>query len=246
MPRKLTTSEYIEKAKKAHGDKYDYSNVTYISSQTKIEIVCAVHGPFFQTPNSHLTGCECPICGEENGRKSNRLTTADFIARARKIHFDAYDYSLVKYTVNSEPVTIICKLHGKFEQNAYAHIHPSKMSGCPACSRKGYSSKALVWIKSQPKSHLIQHALNGGEFKIPGTRFKADGYCKQTNTIYEFYGDVFHGNPRLFKPHDLCHPFNKTTAAELLERTQNREAKIKKLGYNIKVMWEDQFDKGLR
>ena len=33
---------------------------------------------------------------------------------------------------------------------------------------------------------LIQHALNGGEYKIHNSMYKADGYCKETNTIYEF------------------------------------------------------------
>ncbi len=49
----------------------------------------------------------------------------------------------------------------------------------------------------------IQYALNDGEYQIPGTRYKADGYCSETNTIYEFHGDYWHGNPSKFSPTDI-------------------------------------------
>lgn len=43
---------FIEKAKKVHGDKYDYSKVNYIDNKTKICIICPEHGEFWQ-----LYGC---------------------------------------------------------------------------------------------------------------------------------------------------------------------------------------------
>lgn len=57
-----TTDEWIEEARKIHNNKYDYSNVEYINSYTKICIVCPKHGEFYQTPNNHLIGQECPYC----------------------------------------------------------------------------------------------------------------------------------------------------------------------------------------
>ena len=63
MPRKLTNKEFIEKSKKIHGNKYEYSLVNYISSKNKIKIICPKHGIFEQTPNSHLNGHGCQICG---------------------------------------------------------------------------------------------------------------------------------------------------------------------------------------
>jgi hypothetical protein len=87
----------------------------------------------------------------------------------------------------------------------------------------------------------IQHALNGGEYAIPGTKYRADGFCKDTNTIYEFHGDVYHGNPQLFSPNAKCHPYNDKTAGELYKATVEREQQIKQLGYNLVVMWENDF-----
>ncbi len=51
MPKKrLTKDEFIKRAKKVHGDKYDYSDVDYINSKTKVKIVCIEHGSFFNDP----------------------------------------------------------------------------------------------------------------------------------------------------------------------------------------------------
>ena len=53
---------FIEKAHKAHGDKYDYSNVNYVGTHTKVCIICPEHGEFWQRPHSHLQGNGCPTC----------------------------------------------------------------------------------------------------------------------------------------------------------------------------------------
>ena len=47
MSKKLTTEEFIEKARKIHGNKYDYSKVVYVNSQTKVCIICPIHGDFW-------------------------------------------------------------------------------------------------------------------------------------------------------------------------------------------------------
>ena len=64
-------------------------------------------------------------------------------------------------------------------------------------SNNQYSKMSINWLNfiSKKDNITIQHALNYGEYKIPNTRLKADGYCKETNTIYEFHGDYWHGNP---------------------------------------------------
>ena len=112
--RKLTTYEFIEKAKKVHGDKYDYSKVEYVNSRTKICIICPQHGEFWQTPNAHLMKEGCPKCKGENVSKVNRRTTNEFIEKAKKVHGDKYDYSKVDYKNNSTKVCIICPIHGEF------------------------------------------------------------------------------------------------------------------------------------
>jgi hypothetical protein len=54
------TLEFINKAKKVHNDKYDYSLVEYVNARTKVKIIDAHHGVFEQTPTDHLNGKGCP------------------------------------------------------------------------------------------------------------------------------------------------------------------------------------------
>ena len=60
----LTTEEFIEKARKIHGNKYDYSKVEYYNNTTKVCIICPKHGEFWQTPYNHLMSRGCPKCHE--------------------------------------------------------------------------------------------------------------------------------------------------------------------------------------
>lgn len=71
MGKRLTTEEFIEKAKKIHGDKYDYSKVEYINGATKVCIICPVHGEFWQLPRDHIYAPSgCPYCNfSQKGKK---------------------------------------------------------------------------------------------------------------------------------------------------------------------------------
>ncbi len=60
---KKTTEDAISGFRKTHGDVFDYSKVEYLNSKTKVKIICHAHGEFEQTPDNHLQGCGCPVCG---------------------------------------------------------------------------------------------------------------------------------------------------------------------------------------
>lgn len=128
MGRKLTTKEFITRAKDVHGDKYDYSLVKYVNARTKVKIICSEHGVFEQTPDNHLHGHGCLMCKVEQ----QRFTTTKFITRAREIHGDRYDYSLVEYVNYNSLVKLICPEHGVFEQTPNIHLQGK---GCPQCVR---------------------------------------------------------------------------------------------------------------
>lgn len=127
---RMTTEEFIEKAKKVHGDKYDYSKVNYVDTKTKVIIVCKKHGEFEQTPNSHLSGKGCPICRNEHTGNISRKSLEEFIKEAKKIHGDKYDYSLVNYVNCSTKVKLICPIHGEFEITPNKHLSGR---GCRKC-----------------------------------------------------------------------------------------------------------------
>jgi hypothetical protein len=121
------TEIFKEKAFKIHGDKYDYSMVNYINSKTSVEIFCKKHNIFFeQKPIYHLRGALCKKCGYDK----QKSTTSDFIIKARKVHGDIYDYSLVNYYDTLTKVKIVCKEHGEFEQKPLGHLYGQ---GCAKC-----------------------------------------------------------------------------------------------------------------
>ena len=123
---KMTKDEFINKARRIHGDKYDYSKVEINGNKTKVCIICPIHGEFWQRPNDHLTGYGCTYCGN-----NIKKTTERFIEDARKVHGDKYDYSKVKYNGAHEKVCIICPKHGEFWQIPSNHLNGAN---CPYCN----------------------------------------------------------------------------------------------------------------
>ncbi len=107
-----------------------------------------------------------------------------------------------------------------------------------------HSYKCSTWLKSKMKDGDINIKChkNGGEYRIPGSRFKADGYCAETNTIYEFHGDYWHGNPEVYESEEWNRS-KKRYMGQIYQDTIEREEKIKKLGYNLVVMWEHDWNK---
>lgn len=128
MPKKKTREQFIKEAVDIHGDKYDYSQVEYINTHTKVIVICPNHGEILVRPNDHVKKKSgCPHCaGLAKG------TAEKFIEQAIEVHGDKYDYSLVKYNGTHQKVTIICPEHGRFEMTPTAHI--SQQQNCVKCS----------------------------------------------------------------------------------------------------------------
>lgn len=102
----------------------------YVRSNLKVTIICKIHGEFEQTPTQHLRPTKCKQCYlTERGLKS-RSSTEEFIKKARKLHNDRYDYSLVNYVTSQQKVTIICPDHGPFQQTPNIHLRPSNCNKC--------------------------------------------------------------------------------------------------------------------
>lgn len=253
MSIRRTTEYFINAFRKTHGDTYDYSRVKYVNCTTKVEIVCKTHGPFLQTTNSHKDGSGCPKCGDlrvaakngvknaERGRALFAITQEEMLSKCIAKHGNRYSYDKVAYVNYYTPVVVTCSIHGEFSITPDMHIHGT---GCASCAHtQKYSKAAVAWLMelSTQTGLVIQHACNGGEYLIPGTQIKVDGYCAKTNTVYEYHGSKWHGDPAIYLPTDRCHPFDlNVTAGQLLTKTLNRESKIKALGYNLVTVWESE------
>ena len=143
MPRKKVGSEVIAAIVAKYGDKYDYSKSKYINSKTPLSIICWKHGEFSATSSSLLSKRRkreaCPRCSIEIAAQEKRMSSEEFIRRAKSEVCEKLDYSEVKLDKATDKVTIICSLHGKFKIVATTFLHKKK--GCPSCALQNRDNK---------------------------------------------------------------------------------------------------------
>jgi hypothetical protein len=72
---------------------------------------------------------------------------------------------------------------------------------------------------------------------INNKRIIVDGFNPTTNTVYEFWGDYWHGNPNKFRSTDM-NPTTKKTFGELYQQTLVRRDLIQSAGYKVVDIWE--------
>ena len=134
---RVTLEDFINKARKAFGDKYNYSLITadsYKGITKSVDIICPEHGVFRQNADSHTRGkVGCKGCiGKVHDIHS-------FLKACKRVHGDTYDYSKVKFIKTKEKVEIVCKQHGAFYQTPHNHI--AGKHGCPTCGKSGFDMK---------------------------------------------------------------------------------------------------------
>lgn len=120
---------FVEKAKKIHGERYDYSKAVYTGAKVEMELICKNHGSFYRHANGHLSGRGCHKCSLEAAKS----TTEEFVSRAKEIHSDFYDYSQTVYIKANIKVIIGCPIHGYFKQEPAIHL---LNHGCTKCGHK--------------------------------------------------------------------------------------------------------------
>lgn len=230
-----TREEFIEDAIRIHKNKYEYSDITdLVATRDVIEVSCPLHGKFSIRVLKHLDGQGCRQCGVLRSADSSRQSTDYFISKSREVHKGKYDYSKSVYISSQTYIEIICPLHGSFFMWPNNHYSGN---GCKICAQQGYSQISIRWLEFEARSRgiTIQHAENGGEYKIPDTTWRADGYSG--GEIFEFHGDFYHGNPRKYDS-GLMNFRTNLTMGEMYNKTLERDAKLRELGYSVTVMWE--------
>jgi hypothetical protein len=217
----------MEEIRSVHGDKFIYPHFEYKTNKQKIEIICNEHGSFFQGVKEHLYGGGCPKCA-----RNAKMDTQSFIAKAKKKHGDRYDYSSVKYTKTENVIIIKCAKHGEFQQTAHGHLAGYGCTKCVANSSK----KENEWLDSFniPTMRKQERLKLGKRIRV------VDGFDPATNTVYEFYGDYFHGND-VYYDHDWTNRLNGKSFAELYKKTLEKEKLIKLAGYKLVTIWESDF-----
>lgn len=173
MSKKLTTEQFIARARAVHGDKYtiiddsgaahkcgyDYSKANYTGIHNRVEILCPIHGSFFQEPNNHIVGRGCPMCGDISRRSKRPLARGRFIEKAVSVHGNKYSYDNVAYKNNHTKVCIVCPIHGEFWQTPGNHIMGH---GCPICA--GFGKTTQDFIRAAKSVHGDRWSYGNTEY----------------------------------------------------------------------------------
>lgn len=176
---RMDLPQFLIRAEKVWGDRWDYSDTSYLNFDSPVSIICKEHGAFHQSPANHLSGrVGCPKC------HGLRHTPQSYLEECLKVWGNRWDYSNTHYTKSTEPVTISCREHGSFSQRAASHLQG--MVGCPSCSgvklsqddfkRRATDTWGDRWDISHVKyldikSHVSVVCPDHGEFSQPAETF---------------------------------------------------------------------------
>jgi Zn ribbon nucleic-acid-binding protein len=193
--------EFIEKlkAKGRYNKNYDYSQIDYVNSKTKLIVIDNNYKTtHLITPDSLMNGVKCSI--------KNAVDKSDYIIqRFIEVHGDKYNYSEVNYKKEQVKVKIICSIHGSFSQIAKSHISGS---GCPRCKGKGLSLEEV--INQLEEVHNGKYDYSKLEFK--SQRDKGIIICSEHGEFEQSISKHKAGDgcPK-------CSGFNKTTDEFIIE-----------------------------
>lgn len=225
----MPLEQFIQKAIAIHGNKFDYSKAIYLGSKIKICVICPVHGEFWQTPDNHLNGNGCPVCGNINTAIKQRSNTNDFIQKAILVHGNSNDYSDAIYINNYTKIKVICMKynHGEFLVTPANHL---RGKGCPICkASKGEQTLKAIFDK--------YNIIFESQYRIPKVieNLKYDFYLPEKNTLIEFHG-IQHYEYSPFFHRNNEDNFLKQKDRDNLVRHNARYFKYKYLEFNYKQL----------
>lgn len=224
---RYTQNEFINKSKQVHGDKYDYSLVQYFTRDSKVIIICPIHGQFTQIASDHMHGKGCRCCGYDVIAQKCR---SEFIDKAVAVHGNKYDYSEVINTNRLTAVKIKCPEHGIFLQRLHNHINSKQ--GCPVCAGitrhttddfitiakemhgNRYNYSKSNYISSKEKIVII--CSKHGEFEQNAGDHMYGKGCSQCSTVIskphrqlldfirlQYSGDVLENDRAIINPYEV-------------------------------------------
>ena len=193
------TKKFIRRGLRKFGDRFDYSKTVYKNARTKVVIICKIHHlEFEQKSMAHIRtdsmNNPCPHCVHE----FLMMPYEEFQERASIVHNNKYTYIRETYNGCKKKLSIICPIHGIFEQNGSVHLSGS---GCPECARE--ASKELNALSQEEAINRLKDIYKGNEYSFDKSVYSGFGKsilatCNVCNTTFS----VVYKN--LLNP-DRCH-----------------------------------------
>ena len=207
--KRMTKEEFIAKAMAVHGDRYNYGKVKYINNCTTVIIMCPKHGDFPQRPDHHLGGCGCTECKKEKISKNKTLSTEDFIAKAKNVHGNKYNYDKTKYINSTKKVIITCPIHSDFEM--MPGNHTSLKQGCHECAKEKLSK---LHVGNKEEFIAKARAIHGGRYNYDKVEYNGDN--EKVTITCQIHGDF----PQTPSKHKLGQGCPYCNSSHLEEQTR--------------------------
>lgn len=183
--KKLTLFEFIYKSNIIHNNIYNYSKFKYVNNHTKSIVDCKNHGEFFISPNNHLNGRGCPNCKSEKLRNYFIGNLSEFIKKSNNVHNFKYIYDEFIYVNSLTDSTIICNIHGKFNQSPGNHLSGQ---GCPICRLSKGELKIIKYLGDNNIKYIRQYTFSTCRNPQTNRKFRFDFYIPSKNILIEYDG----------------------------------------------------------
>lgn len=161
---------FEDRARKVHGDKYDYSKVNYVNGIVKVEIICPEHGPFFQTPKKHLAGQGCPH--KDCVKNKLESTNKERYGTARPLQ---------NKTVQERAVETSMRVYGVSNPSMSHDVKQKRVETCQEKYGVDYSCQAHEVIS---KKNTTNQARYGGDSPFCSSEVRE----RAAETVFEKYG----------------------------------------------------------
>lgn len=170
-------------------------NGKYNGGNTLIRVFCNIHKHeriIKYTSLMHkITEFACNKCSHEKYNRNFEFDKNVWIERAKKVHGNKYDYSLMED--HGIKRTIICKEHGKFIQSIRNHVYYA--NGCPKCVEpyniSSYEHRLHEWFEELGFEHNKDFITNTRSVIYPN---ELDFYFPELEVAIEFNGDYWHSD----------------------------------------------------
>ena len=202
----ISPAEFLGVLKDLHGDRYDFTDTKYVNYKTRVTVRCKVHGKWLAYPAHLLNGSGCKKCANDVLAQAKRLTTDEYILKAKLVHGDTYLYDYIDYKNMRTKIRVVCKKHGEWETSPNSFLTGS---GCPKCKHSNGEDKIQIYLEQHNVPYIAQYkehecrAKNKLAFDFAVFH---DIDCKDIKAFIEFDGaqhyisvDYFGGEPRLEK-----------------------------------------------
>lgn len=186
---KLSVSfeEFVNKAREAHGDAYDYSLVNWVNMETPVTIICNTCGDIFtQIPSHHVRGFGCRNCC---GTKPHTQET--FIEKVKEKHGDdAFLFDKLHYTSIRNEIILICNKCKKEFPTTPRRVLQGH--GCPYCARR--VSKNEEALNTYLQEYLnLETEQRKRKWHSDFSNHELDIYIPELMVAIEYNGDFWHG-----------------------------------------------------